>query len=387
MLHRWYDSCFNINKYMDMEKTEITVIGAGVVGLATAARLAREGRDVTIIERHRSFGQEASSRNSEVIHAGVYYDRGSLKSRLCLEGNRLMYETCREANVPHAAIGKLIVAADQDEIPMLEALFERAKENGAEDLRLITGEEALSLEPHVRAVAAIHAPTSGIVDSHALMKYFETTALSRGAKAAYGCEVRKIEKTAPGFEVEVLDADGDAFTFQSEIVINSAGMSADKVAAMAGMDIEEAGYKINYFKGVYFTMPPKKAPLTKMLIYPVPPFLGSVGIHTVPDLAGQNRLGPYSRFVDEVDYDVEAGCRDHFYNSVKKFLPFIEPGDLEPGTAGIQAKLQEKGGPQRDFVITNERDRGLDGLINLVGIDSPGLTSCMAIAREVAGLI
>jgi len=371
-----------------MEKVGITIIGAGAVGLAIAAEISKKRRGVYVVEKNETFGRETSSRSSEVIHAGIYYPAGSLKAELCVEGNRKIYEICRKFGVKCANIGKLVVAVGKDEVAALDGLLAAGTEARAERLRLISATEAHGMEPNVRCDGALLCPTSGIVDSHGLMKYYESTARERGADFAYGCEFRRAEKTSSGFRVNVRDADGGDFKFETEILINSAGLFSPQVATRSGVDVEKAGYKLNYFKGVFFRVRPSKAKMARMLIYPVPPFPGHVGVHTVPDLAGQMKLGPLSIFVKEMEYGVDASLRGEMRDSVEKFLPFIEESDLEPDSAGIQPKLErEGGGVVLDFIIRHEADRGLPGLVNLVGIDSPGLTSSSAIGRYVSEML
>jgi len=369
-----------------MEKVDITIIGAGVVGLSITSQVAKKGRDVILLERHNGFGEEASSRNSEVIHAGIYYPENSLKARFCIEGNILMYQICKENNIPHKRTGKLIVAVNEKQVKDLEELLEKGKRNGAENLRIISSKEVQKLEPHITAKAAILAPSSGIVDSHRLMKYFETKAKNNGASVAYGCEVKSIEKTADGYQVGVQDTDGGMFSFSTRILINSAGLESGSIAALAGIDINAAGYRIGYCKGEYFSVGRGKHKFARMLIYPSPPEPGFVGIHTVPDLQGMMKLGPYDYYVDRIDYNVDETNKELFYESVKPFLPFIELQDLNPDMSGIHPKIQKPGEPMKDFVIRDEKERELPGLINLIGIESPGLTSSPAIGRYVGAM-
>ncbi len=370
-----------------MEEVDVTIIGAGVVGLAIASRVARSDRNVVLVERHEGFGRETSSRNSGVIHAGIYYSAGSLKARLCVEGNGLLYGICEENGIPHKPLGKLIVAVDEEQEKGLEGLMEAGRGNGARDLRILSSREVQRLEPNVTCRAALWVPSSGIVDSHSLMRYFEATARSHDARIAYRSEVKSIEKAAGGFRVAIEDAQGEVFPFTTRVLVNSAGLESGNIAALAGIDIDEAGYRINYCKGEFFSLAASKHDMTQRLIYPFPPPGGSVGIHTVPDVEGVVRLGPYSYFVDSIDYAVDETYKELFYESVKPFLPFVELEDLEPETSGMLPKIQKPGGPARDFVIVHEEDRGLEGLIDLIGIESPGLTSSPAIGRLVAEMI
>jgi L-2-hydroxyglutarate oxidase LhgO len=370
-----------------MEQAEITIIGAGVEGLSVASCVTNGRRNVLVIERHASFGQETSSRNSEVIHASIYYPQNSLKGKFCLEGNELMYELCEKHHIPHKRTGKLIVAVSEEEEAQLPQLLETARNNGARDVRIVSAAEVNKIEPNVSARAAILCPASGIVDSHSLMKYYERTALSNGASFAYNAEVKAIESTAGGYHVRVTDTDGRDFDFLTRILINCAGLESGNVSAMLGIDIDRAGYRINYCKGMYFRVGGSITRFPKMLIYPVPPAPGSVGIHTTPDLGGGMRLGPYDEWVDTIEYTVDETLRELFFKSTVSFLPFLKMEQINPDTAGIHPKVQKQGEPMKDFVIRHEADRGLENFINLVGIESPGLTSSPAIGRYVAGLV
>ncbi|MDP6494690.1 MAG: FAD-dependent oxidoreductase, partial [Dehalococcoidia bacterium] len=269
----------------------------------------------------------------------------------------------------------------------LERLLERGRGNGARDIRIMSAREVRGLEPNVTCRAALWCPSSGIIDAHALMRYFETTARSKDTRVAYRSEVKSIEKAAGGFRVGIEDAQGEVFPFTTRVLVNSAGLESGNIAALAGIDIDEAGYRVHYCKGEFFRLAPGKHSMTARLIYPFPPHGGSVGIHTVPDVEGMMRLGPYSYFVDSIDYAVDDTYKEMFHESVKPFLPFVELEDLEPDTSGMLPKIQKPGGPARDFVIIHEDDRGLEGLINLVGIESPGLTSSPAIGRMVSDMI
>lgn len=370
-----------------MQNVDITIIGAGVVGLSIASSLSTKFDNVFVIERHNSFGQETSSRNSEVIHAGIYYPQGSLKSRLCLRGNELMYEICEKNRIPHKNTGKLIVATNAEEARQLPNILETARNNGAKDVRIVDIDEIKELEPKVNAIAAVHCPTSGIVDSHSLMQYYEATAKNNGAELAYGVEVISIYKKNGGYIVSVRDVDGSEFSFETRVLINSAGLGSDHIAELAGVDIDKAEYRIYHKKGIYYRVMHKTEEYPEMLIYPVPPSPGTVGIHTTPDLGGGMRLGPYDYWVEEIDYSVGDEYRDLFYDSCKPFLPYLEKDDITPEGSGIHPKIQKPGEPIKDFVIRNESDRGLDDFINLVGIESPGLTSSPAIGEMVLEMV
>jgi len=365
----------------------ITIIGAGVIGLAVAAQVAGRGREVYILEKNETFGKETSSRNSETIHAGIYYPEGSLKAETCVAGNALLYELCQRCGIGYRKTGKLIVATEDEEVGKLEALLHRGRSNGARGLTMLSREGIKGLEPNVEAVAAISSPSSGTLDSHALMSCFLSKAKEEGAKFAYKSKVIGIEKLHDGYEVTVENG-SKPFSFKTEVLINCAGLNSDKIAQLGGVDINKAGYRLFYCKGEYFSVGNRKNRLIERLIYPVPePGAGGMGIHAILDVEGRMRLGPNARYVDEIDYKVDESQRGLFYRSVKAFLPFIEDDDLEPEMAGIRPKLQGPGDYFRDFVIRHEQDKGLPGFINLIGIESPGLTSAPAIAERVEGLV
>lgn len=369
-----------------MEETDITIVGAGVVGLAIAACVSRSGKKVIIAEKNPTFGQEASSRNSEIIHSGIYYPLNSLKARLCLEGRRLLYQFCEEQNIPHKRLGKLIVATNDEEATDLQELIKRGKSNGVEGLSMLTGDEIKKLEPEIKAVCAIYSSSTGIVDTHQLMKRLEYLAKDKGAVFAYGCEVIGIENKKGGYQVDIRDTDGERMAIFSRVLINSAGLHSEKVARMAGVDVEDCNYQLHYSKGEYFRVKANKSRLVNHLIYPTPKE-ASLGIHTVTDMQGEMKLGPNAFYVEDIDYDVDSSHKQEFYEFVKAFLPFIEPDDLNPDVAGIRAKLQAPGKPERDFVISDEEEKGFPGLINLIGIESPGLTASLAIANYVDSVI
>jgi L-2-hydroxyglutarate oxidase LhgO len=372
---------------IESPRAVVTIIGAGVIGLAVAAQVAGKDRAVYILEQNETFGKETSSRNSEAIHAGIYYPGGSLKAETCVAGNAQLYELCQRYGIGHRKTGKLIVATEEEGVGKLETLLDQGRRNGAKGLTMLSAEEIKELEPNVEAIAAIFSPSSGIIDSHALMKYFLNRAKEKGAEIAYKSKVIGIERLSDGYEVTVENSSGP-FTFKTEVLINCAGLSSDRMAQLGGIDINKAGYKLFYCKGEYFSVGNRKNRLIKRLIYPVPePSTGGMGIHASLDLEGRMRLGPNARYVNEIDYKVDESQKGLFYRSVKAFLPFIEDDDLEPEMAGIRPKLQGPGDDFRDFVIRHEQDRGLPGFINLIGIESPGLTSAPAIAKHVEGIV
>ena len=367
---------------------EIIIIGAGVIGLAIAEKISEKYSNVFIIEKHLTFGQETSSRNSEVIHAGIYYTRESLKARLCLEGKPLLYEYCNKYSVPYNNCGKLIVATSGEEIPVIEGIKQNAKAIGLDDIITIDARQIAELEPEVFAVKALWSPSTGIIDSHSLMKQFETNSINNGCQVVYGSEVTAIVKIPGGYEVSVTDADGNTFSFTTSVVINSAGLTSDKIAEMVG--IREESLRIHFCKGEYYRINPPKNKLIKRLIYPVPHReMEGIGIHVTIDMGGGVKLGPDVKYLDSnvYDYRLTPSKQKDFYRSAKKFLPFLEEDDIAPEMAGIRPKIQKPGEAQKDFYIMEESDRALPRFINLIGMESPGLTSSVSIANYVRNML
>ncbi len=364
---------------------DITIVGAGVVGLAIASAVAQEGRDVFVFERNRTFGLETSSRNSQVIHAGIYYPANSLKAKFCVEGRALLYELCEKHNIPYRKMGKVITAVREGEIGVIERLYEQGKRNGVEDLRLLSRNELKKLEPNVEGIAGLFSPSSGIIDSYALMKFLYEKAKERGVKFVFNSEVIGIEKVGTDYKIGVREPQ-DVSSITTHILINSAGLNSGKIAELAGINIAQARYRLSYCKGEYFSVDSRKAGLIRKLIYPAPQQAG-LGIHAGFDLEGKMRLGPSIRYTKKLDYGVDESQKEVFCQFAKGFLPFIELEDLEPDFAGIRPKLQGHGEDFRDFVIAHEDKRGLPGLINLIGIESPGLTASLAIARHVGEML
>lgn len=368
-----------------MESVDITIIGAGVVGLSIAAELSGAGREIIVVERHDGFGREASSRNSEVIHAGIYYSKDFHKTRLCTEGRRILYELCPRVDIPVKKCGKLIVAIEEEHLPVIEALKERAEENEVEGLRLLSRDEMRAIEPRVRAEGGLWSAETGIIDSHRLMAYLEKKA-SCDTTFAYNCELISLKRKGDGYLVGIRDADGEVYQFMSRVVINAAGVGAEEVAIMAGIDTAAAGYTIYPCKGEYFRVGGTAGPLFTNLVYP-PPTEISLGLHTVVDLQGGMKIGPSAFYVDEIDYNVDEHHREDFFLGAEKYLPDLQREHLSPDMAGIRPKLYREGEAERDFVIRHEEDRGLPGLINLIGIESPGLTAAPAIGRYVKKMV
>ncbi len=367
---------------------EISIIGAGVVGLAVSEKLSSEYSEVYLVEKHLTFGQETSSRNSEVIHAGIYYTKDSLKARLCTEGKRLLYQYCDKYDVPYNNCGKLIVATSEEEIPIIEGIRKTAVNNGLNDLVVLDKEQIIKMEPNIFAIKALYSPSTGIIDSHSLMKQFETNTINNGGIIVYGSEVTEIKKTEGGYEISVTDAEKQNYTFTSRIVINSAGLAADKVSEMVG--ISDESLKILFCKGEYFRVNPPKNKLIKRLIYPVPhPNMEGIGIHVTIDMGGGVKLGPDVKYLESNDYDYKLtpSKQEEFYKSAKKFLPFLEFDDLSPEMAGIRPKIQKPGEALRDYYIMEESRRGFPGFINMIGMESPALTSSIAIAEYISELV
>jgi L-2-hydroxyglutarate oxidase LhgO len=348
--------------------------------LAIASELADSRLNFFILERNIIHGRGISSRNSEVIHAGIYYPADSLKAKLCVEGRRLLYETCAGNNLPHKKIGKLIIATSESEMQDISHLREQALRNGISSVSLVSQRQIRQMEPNIRAVGGLYSPDTGIVSAHALMDYYVHNARAEGAEIVYGTEVIGIEQTGRGYKVATVNQEGDHFDFVTEIVINTAGLQSDTIAKMARKD-----YQLHYCKGDYFSINNVKKGTVSRLVYPVPEknHIG-LGVHLTLDLTGRMKLGPDATYIDRVeDYKVYADKGDQFYESAVKFLPFIRREDIVPDMSGIRPKLQGPGEEFRDFVISED----LPGFINLVGIESPGLTAAPAIAAQVKKML
>jgi L-2-hydroxyglutarate oxidase LhgO len=363
----------------ELDKIDCAVIGAGVVGLAVARAMAAEGRDVIVLEAEDAIGTGTSSRNSEVIHAGIYYPKGSLKAELCVAGKNFLYEYCASHGVPHKACGKLIVATDEAQHETLAALQLKAADNGVDDITWIEGAEARAMEPALNATAALLSPSSGLIDSHALMLSYQGDAEANGMMLAFHAPVVGGAVTDAGLVIET--GGPNPMNILCETVINCGGLFAQKTAALIrGLNAEHVP-DCFYAKGNYFVLT-GRAPFTH-LIYPVPEE-GGLGVHLTLDLAGQARFGPDVEWVDEIDYQVDPSRGDKFYDAVRTYWPGLTDGALAVGYSGIRPKLGGPGTPAADFVISGPADHGVQGLINLFGIESPGLTASLAIAQRVA---
>jgi L-2-hydroxyglutarate oxidase LhgO len=364
-----------------VDEVACVVVGAGVVGLALARRLARDGREVLILEAEDRFGTGSSSRNSEVIHSGIYYAKDSLKARLCVAGNRALYAYCRERAVEHRRCGKLIVAADASQLGALRELQAKGLANGVEELRWLEGPEARALEPELRCEAALLSPGTGIVDSHGLMKALLTDAEDAGATLVLRSPVTGGAALDGGVRLDV--GGPEPMTILARQVYNCAGLGAVALArAIQGLDPRSVP-AFHLAKGSYFGLA-QRAPFTR-LVYPVPEAAG-LGTHFTLDLGGQARFGPDVEWVDALDYDVDPARCLGFYEAVRRYWPGLPDGALQPAYAGIRPKLQGPGEPARDFLVQGPEDHGVPGLVNLLGIESPGLTACLAIADGVAEL-
>ena len=366
---------------MTTDTVDCVVVGAGVVGLAVARALALQGRDVLVLEAAHAIGTGTSSRNSEVIHAGLYYPTGSLKARLCVRGREMLYANCAQRGVPHRRCGKLLVATSRAELPGLESLRARAEANGVTDLQWLTREQARALEPALECVAALHSPSTGIVDSHAFMLALQGDLEHAGGVVALNSSLAQAHCASEA--IELIAEDGTRLWARN--VVNAAGLNAPALAArFAGLDAAHVP-PAYYAKGNYFTLA-GKAPFSR-LIYPVPEAAG-LGVHLTLDLGGQARFGPDVQWVDSADDLLVDPVRgDAFYAEVRKYWPGLRDGALAPGYAGIRPKIQGPGAPAADFVIQGHHVHGVRGLVNLFGIESPGLTSALAIAEHVAALV
>jgi L-2-hydroxyglutarate oxidase LhgO len=361
-----------------VESVDCVVVGAGVVGLAVARALALAGREVLVLEAAEGIGTETSSRNSEVIHAGIYYPAGSLIARTCVAGKKLLYGYCAERGVPFRNCGKLIVATDEEEAGKLESIKARAAANGVDDMRLISAEEAKAMEPALHCTAALVSPSTGIIDSHAFMLALQGDAENAGAVFAFHAPVEGGRVAEEGVELRVGGA--EPMALRCRLLLNSAGLHAPKLArSLEGMPAAHVPTAY-YAKGNYFTLT-GRSPFTR-LIYPVP-VPGGLGTHLTIDLGGQARFGPDVEWVDRIDYAVDPRRGDSFYAAIRRYWPELPAGALEPGYSGIRPKIVPPGAPAQGFVVQGRAVHGVPGLVNLFGIESPGLTASLALAEHV----
>ncbi len=361
---------------------EAVVIGAGVVGLAVARRLAMAGREVIVLEAADAIGTETSSRNSEVIHAGIYYPKDSWKARFCVAGKKALYKYCQTHGVEHQNCGKFIVATNEEQISELERLKHAATTNGVPDLEWRTPAEVSAEEPAVFCVKALWSPSTGIIDSHGLMLAYQGDAEAAGAMIAFHAPVVSGSIESDGI---VLTTGGEApAILKAQIVVNAAGLHAQKTASSIDGIPKESIPPCFYAKGNYYSLvgkPPFRRP-----IYPVPEKAG-LGVHVTVDLGGQVRFGPDVAWIDELNYDVDPARADAFYSAVRAYYPDLPDGSIQPGYSGIRPKLQAPGEAARDFLVQGASEHGIRSLVNLYGIESPGLTASLAIADHVAMLL
>jgi L-2-hydroxyglutarate oxidase LhgO len=365
---------------------DVAIVGAGVVGLAIGAALARTGRSVLVLERESGIARGVTSRNSEVIHAGIYYPRDSLKARLCVEGREALYAYCAAKRVGHRRLGKLIVATREAEEAIVEDLLERGRANGVPGLECLDRKAIRALEPEVEARLALHSPETGIVDGHALCLALLAELEDAGGVLALGRSVRALSPRSFGFCIEVEGSDGAREEIDAGLVVDAAGLDADRVAELAGLDVDALCWRQHPCKGDYFALAPGVRVGIRRLIYPVPQQAG-LGIHATLDLAGRVRFGPDAEYVATLDYAVDAAKSVAFREAATRYLPGLAGAELVPDYAGIRPKLAEPGQGFRDFVVEETSGRGVPGFVACVGIESPGLTSALAIARYVVARV
>ena len=364
-----------------MERVECVVIGAGVVGLAVARALALTGREVIVVEAADAIGTETSSRNSEVIHAGIYYPRDSLMAGLCVAGNRMLYDFCGAHGVAYARCGKLIVATDEQEVSRLEGIAARASANGALGMRIVSASEAHAMEPELACAGALFSPSTGIVDSHGVMLALQGEAEAHGTMLAFRAPVAS--GAADKGRVTLAVGGAAPLALDAALVVNAAGLHAPVVAAsIAGMPSQLVP-KRYFARGNYFTC--HGTARFSRLIYPVPQ-PGGLGVHLTIDLAGQMRFGPDVEWIDAIDYTVDPARAASFYAAIRRYWPALQDGALQPAYAGVRPKIVPPAIATQDFVIQTAADHGVTGLINLFGIESPGLTASLALADHVCAL-
>ena len=356
------------------ERCDAVVIGAGVVGLAVARALAGVGREVLVLERHDVIGSETSSRNSEVIHAGIYYPTGSMKAAMCVRGKALLYEHCNAYNVPHKRVGKVVVATSEAQFGVLEDYRRQARINGVGDLPWLTRDEVLALEPEVDALAGVYSESTGIIDSHAYMLSLVGDIEAGGGMIAFLTDVSDLGRWRGGVRVHCGD-----YSLDADLVINAAGLAAPAMASRLGG--QWRGY---YAKGHYFTLS-GRSPFTH-LVYPITE-AGGLGVHVTLDMAGQAKFGPDVVWQDDDDYSFDSVDLDRFVAAIRRYYPGLDASRLNPGYTGVRPKLAPAGEPAADFVVEGPRECGVPGFVNLLGIESPGLTSSLAIAERVLQVV
>ncbi len=364
-----------------LERANIVIVGGGVVGLAIAAELSKDNDGVFVFEKNKRLGQEASSHNSGVVHSGIHYPKNSLKAKMCVAGNKMIYDICTKGGIPFKKLGKLTVANEEGEFREIELLRRQGEENGVEGLEVLDAEGVREMEPAIRAEQALYSPSSGIIEPDYLLEYYESVTKINEGVIATDTEVKSIRKRDTGYELGVRNGESN-FSLMVNTVINSAGLSADRIAQIAGMDTEALGYRLHLCKGDYFRIADR--PPVKHLVYPVPEGPG-LGIHLTPDLSGSVKMGPNAYYVSNIGYSVESSVED-FRKDVSRYLPSIINMRIKEDSSGVRPKLQGPGEGFRDFVIREEGDKGFPGFYNLIGIESPGLTASPAIASYVSAL-
>jgi L-2-hydroxyglutarate oxidase LhgO len=364
-----------------MDRVDCVVVGAGVVGLAIGRALAAAGRDVLVLEAERAIGTGTSSRNSEVMHAGIYYTPGSLKARLCVEGRRMLSAYCAERGVAFRKLGKFIVGTQPAHEAKLASILTHARGNGVENIDWIDPSEAVAAEPALHCLAALHSRETGIVDSHALMLALQGDIENAGGLIAFDAPLARATRDAAGWAITTGGA--EPFTLGCDWLINAAGLHAQQVAAaIEPLPAQHIPRRV-LARGCYFALP-GRAPFSR-LIYPVP-VDGGLGVHLTLDLGGQAKFGPDVEWIDTIDYTVDPQRADRFYAEIREYWPALPDGALQPAYAGIRPKLSGPGEAARDFVIDGPAEHGVDGLVNLFGIESPGLTASLAIGAMASTL-
>ncbi len=377
----------------EVVEADVLIVGAGIVGLACAFEFSLNGYSTILVEQHPGFGQETSSRNSEVIHSGIYYPTGSHKAQLCVKANRTTYKDCERFGVWHRACGKLIVAVTAEEEIDLNKLYAQATANGVPGITMLTQQQARNREPHVRCIAALYSSTTGILDSHQLMSAYANAAGQNGATIVYGSTFFRAERSGNGYTAWIREHSGDETKIATGILVNAAGLHAVEVARNCGIDTGTAGYKYYYNRAHYYRIPASKSALVSHLIYPIPPkHQGGLGIHITIDKAGQVKLGPDNEYIDpslpkDQWYRFDDSRRDSFFRAVSRYFPPLVKDDLTPDQVAMRPKLQAPGAPAHDFVIAEEGKKGFPGLVSLIGIESPGLTCAREIAKKVVELV
>jgi L-2-hydroxyglutarate oxidase LhgO len=361
------------------DRLDCVVVGAGVVGLAVGRSLANAGREVVVLEAEPEIGMHTSSRNSEVIHAGLYYDQGSLKATLCVQGKEMLYDYCEARHVPHKRIGKLIVASNEKELERLDAIQARARNNGVTDLTRIGKAEIREREPAIEAETALFSPSTGIIDSHALMLSLQADIEAKGGTVLTHSKVKNARVMGDGFELTLEDSDE---RFQCRTLVNSAGLFASQFARQIAGLADECVPTTHFAIGHYFAYQ-GKSPFNH-LVYPLP-IDGGLGVHATNDMGDCARFGPDVEWIEEVDYAFDESRKNAFVNSIRRFFPDLDESKLAPAYTGIRPKLTGPGGVFQDFLIQGDDVHGVPGLVNLFGIESPGLTACLAIGDYVAG--